>query len=174
MREVSEFIMDRVRMEIYRPLLGIRKSELRAWMEQRKLPWREDASNRVNDVARNRIRNEVLPLLAEIAKRDIPPLLARAAEADGGFRKVMDWALAKADVLDPQGRLHLGVLRSLPEALRMHAIAGFLKSKAIPEINAALLESCAAMLGPAAPASVNLPGGRRLRRRAGRFFVDGG
>lgn len=174
MREDSEMQMEGVRMEIHRPLLGIRKSELRAWMEGRKLTWREDASNRVNDVARNRIRNEAFPLLAEIAKRDIAPMLARAAEADEGLREVMDWALAKAVVLDPQRRLHLGVLRELPEALRVHAIADFLKSKGIPDISGALLESCIAMLDSTAPASVNLPGGRRFRRRAGRFFVESG
>jgi tRNA(Ile)-lysidine synthase len=174
MREVSEMHMDGVRMEIHRPLLGIRKSELRAWMEERKLPWREDASNRVNDTARNRIRNEAIPLLAEIAKRDIAPLLARSAQADEALREAMDWALAKAAVLDPQGRLHLGVLRELPETLRVHAIANFLKSKEIPDISGALLESCVAMLDPTSPASVNLPGGRRFRRRAGRFFVEGG
>lgn len=163
--------MGGMRMEIHRPLLGIRKAELQAWMEERKLKWREDASNRVNDVARNRIRNEALPLLAEIAKRDITPLLARSAEADGDHREVMDWALAKAEVLDPQGRLHLGVLRELPPALRIHAIAGFLKTQGIRDISGSLLANCAAMLDPASPASVNLAGGRRLRRRAGRFFI---
>lgn len=171
MREVSGLEMGGMRMEIHRPLLGIRKAELQAWMEERKLKWREDASNRVNDVARNRIRNEALPLLAEIAKRDIAPLLARSAEADGDHREVMDWALAKAEVLDPQGRLHLGVLRELPPALRIHAIAGFLKTQGIRDISGFLLANCAAMLDPASPASVNLAGGRRLRRRAGRFFI---
>ncbi len=174
MGEVSELVMDGVRMEVHRPLLGIRKSDLQEWMEGRKLTWREDASNRVNDVARNRIRNEALPLLAEIAHRDICPLLSRAARADEGFREVMEWALAKAEVLDPQGRLHLGALRGLPEALSVHAIADFLKTKGISDISGALLESCAAMLDPTSPASVNLPGGRRFRRRAGRFFVEGG
>lgn len=174
MRKASEVIMDGMRIEISRPLLGIRKSELRAWMEERKLPWREDASNLENDVARNLIRNEALPLLAEIAKRDVAPLLARAAQADEGLREAMDWALAKAAVLDPQGRLHIGVLRDLPAALRIHAIADFLKSNGVPDISGALLESCSVMLNPASPASVNLPGGRRLRRREGRFFVERG
>lgn len=174
MRELSELVMGGVRMEVHRPLLGIRKSDLRTWMEERKLKWREDASNLVNDVARNRIRNEALPLLAEIAKRDISPLLARAAQSDAALREVMDWALAKAELLDPQGKMHLGVVRDLPEALRVHAIANFLRSKGITNISGALLESCVSMLDPTSPASVNLPGGRRLRRRAGRFFVEDG
>ena len=90
MQEVSEMEMGGMRMEVYRPLLGIRKADLRAWMEERKLKWREDASNRVNDVARNRIRNEALPLLAEIAKRDVSPLLARAARSDAALREVKE------------------------------------------------------------------------------------
>lgn len=173
MQEVSELVMDEVRMEVHRPLLAIRKADLREWMDGRKLKWREDASNRVNDVARNRIRNEALPLLAEISKRDVSPLLARAAQSDAALTEAIDWALAKAEVLDPQGRLHLGVVRDLPEILHVHAIADFLRSKGITNISGALLESCAAMLDPATPASVNLPGGRRLRRRSGRFFVEG-
>jgi tRNA(Ile)-lysidine synthase len=172
MRETFKIMMGEVEMEISRPLLSIRKSELRTWMEQRKLPWREDASNRVNDVVRNRLRNEALPLLTEIAKRDVAPLLARAAHDDDSLREVMDWALTKAHVLDPQGRLHLGALRELPETLRLHAIADFLKSNGVPGISGALLESCAAMLDPTSPACVNLPGGCHLRRRAGRFFVE--
>ena len=174
MQDVSELVMNGVRMNVHRPLLGIRKSDLLAWMEERKLPWREDASNLVNDVARNCIRNEALPLLAEIAKRDVAPLLARAAQADECLREAMDWALAKAAVLDPQGRLHIGVLRDLPAALRIHAVADFLKSNGIPDISGALLENCSVMLDPASPASVNLPGGRRLRRREGRFFIERG
>lgn len=174
MQEVSEMEMDGIQMQVHRPLLGIRKADLRAWMEGRKLKWREDASNRVNDVARNRIRNEVLPLLTVIAKRDVSPLLARAVQRDASLREMMEWALEKAAVLDPQGRLHLGVMRGLPQALRVHAIADFLKLNGVTDISGALLENCVAMLDPTSSASVNLPGGRRLRRRAGRFFVEDG
>ncbi len=173
MQEISELVIDGVLIEVHRPLLGVRKSDLRTWMEERKLKWREDKSNLVNDVARNRIRNEALPLLTEIAKRDVSPLLARAAQSDSVQREAMDWALTKAELLDPQGRLHLGALRELPVALRLNALADFLKSNGIPSISSALLENCAAMINLASPACVNLPGGRRLRRRAGRFFVDG-
>ncbi len=173
MQEVSELVMDGVRMEVHRPLLGIRKSALRAWMEERKWKWREDASNLVNDVARNRIRNQALPFLTEIAKRDVIPMLARAAQSDAAQREIMDWALTKTKLLDPQGRLHLGALRELPEAIRLHALADFLQKSGISSISTALLKSCAAMLDPTTAASVNLPGGGRLRRQAGRFFVDG-
>lgn len=173
MRKLSRMKMGEIQMEIHRPLLEIRKLELQEWMEEQKLPWREDSSNSERDVARNRIRHEALPLLAAIAKRDAAPLLARAASSDEDFREVMDWALAKAELLDPQGRLHLGALRGLPAALQVHAIANFLKSHGISNISEVLLKNCAAMLDPSSPASVNLPGEQHLRRRASRFFIVG-
>ena len=159
-------------MEVVRPLLGLRKRELQEWMEGSGFKWREDASNAECDVVRNRIRNEALPLLDAIAGRDVTAMLVRAAEADEGLREIAEWAAGKADALDPQGRLHLKVFRTLPAALRREVMAAFLKSHSIPEIGADLLGSCVALAEPDGKASVNLPGGGRLRRRAGRMFVE--
>ena len=52
------------------------------------------------------------------------------------------------------------------------ALRKFRIDHAVPEIDRALLDRAAALLDPANPASVNLPGGRRLRRREGRLWVD--
>lgn len=172
MREVSVMEMGGMEVEVFRPLLLVRKRELQAWMEIRKYRWREDATNRVNDVVRNRIRNEALPLLADISRRDVAPMIARAVKYDEAQEELVDWVIGQVNVLDPQGRLHLGVLRSLPEVLRSRALLDFLKSKKVPGISAALLGRCQDMLDPSSPASVNLPGGARLRRRAGRVFVE--
>lgn len=172
MSEVSAIEMGGVEMEVSRPLLGVRKDEIRAWMEARNFKWREDASNRVNDVVRNRIRNEALPLLADISKRDVGPMFARAAKDDEARKELMGWALGQVNVVDPQGRLHLGAMRSLPEVLQSGALLGFLKSNDVHGISAALVGRCLGMLDPSSPASVNLPGGARLRRRAGRVFVE--
>lgn len=49
---------------IVRPLLGIRRSELRAYLQQRNQPWREDRTNRDLTRQRARVRHELLPLLA--------------------------------------------------------------------------------------------------------------
>ena len=48
-----------------RPLLGETKATLAAWAAQEKIAFREDASNAQLDIQRNRIRHELLPLLAE-------------------------------------------------------------------------------------------------------------
>ncbi len=173
MRKSVGLKMGRRMIQVQRPLLSVRKSGLDGWMRSRYFKWREDASNAVNDVVRNRLRNEAIPLLSGIAKRDVVPMFARAAVAGEEWEKMMDWALEKAHVMDPQGRLHLKVLSGLPDALRRYAVTGFLKTTGVRGISAALLESCVGLCDILAPASVNLPGGGRMRRKAGRIFIEG-
>jgi tRNA(Ile)-lysidine synthase len=172
MGEMTELKMDGREMTVVRPLLGVRKTELAVWMRERKLGWREDASNAVNDVVRNRLRNEAIPLLNEISKRDITPNLLRAAEIDAEWRELLDWGVSAAKVMDPQGRLHTGVMKGLPAVLSRAVIADYLKQRQIENVDWRLLERCVELLDVEKPASVNLPGGKRLRRKAGRIFLE--
>ena len=174
MQAVGLMKMGGQEMEVVRPLIGLRKAELREWMVSRKFKWREDASNGENDVVRNRLRNEVLPLLDEISGRDVSPMLVRAARVDEGFREIATWAVRKADAVDPQGRLHLGVLRSLPATLQAEVMAAFLAGNAIGGVSAELIGRCVQLADPAGPPCLNLAGGKRLRRRGCRIFVDPG
>jgi tRNA(Ile)-lysidine synthase len=48
---------------VIRPLLGVRRSELRRFLRARKQTWREDATNRDTTRMRARIRKKLLPLL---------------------------------------------------------------------------------------------------------------
>ena len=48
---------------LVRPLLGFSKEQILAFARQNKIRFREDATNFANDFLRNRIRNELLPLL---------------------------------------------------------------------------------------------------------------
>jgi tRNA(Ile)-lysidine synthase len=172
MSEVTEMKMGGREISVVRPLLEVRKSDLKSWMLERKFSWREDATNAVNDVVRNRLRNEVIPLLDEIAKRDVTPNLLRAAEIDGEWRELLDWSISAAAAIDPQGRLHTGALKELPAVLSRAVIADYLKKKQIENVDWRLLDRCLELLDVEKAASVNLPGGGRLRRRAGRIFVE--
>lgn len=49
---------------VVRPLLGITRKELRNWLDARGLAFREDSSNTDRSILRNRIRHELLPMLA--------------------------------------------------------------------------------------------------------------
>ncbi len=48
---------------VFRPLLGLRRAELRAYLRNRRQIWREDASNRDCKRTRARIRLQLMPLL---------------------------------------------------------------------------------------------------------------
>ena len=64
---------------VIRPLLAIPGPALRAWLAARGLPCREDASNADRRYLRNRIRAELLPLLARDYEPRIVEHLARLA-----------------------------------------------------------------------------------------------
>ena len=49
---------------ILRPLLSARRAEIEAWLKAIGQPWREDATNLDTTYTRNRIRHELLPMLA--------------------------------------------------------------------------------------------------------------
>src|SRR6266567_4382645 len=48
---------------VFRPLLTIRRAELRAYLRRKKQSWREDATNRDTKRLRARLRKKLLPLL---------------------------------------------------------------------------------------------------------------
>ena len=174
MREEQRLVTESgVVLELSRPLLGSRRADLVAWLESQGLRWREDASNAEPIAVRNRLRNEALPLLAEISGRDATLAWVRGA-ADTEERKALEvWALEKAEVLDPQGRLHLPVLRALPVALQRVALRKFLQDGGVASPGRDLIERGLGLAEVKNPAVVNLPGGGKLRRREGRLWIEG-
>ena len=51
---------------VLRPLLQTTREEIRKWMTGKGLAWREDSTNAENGVKRNKIRNLVFPVFAQI------------------------------------------------------------------------------------------------------------
>lgn len=49
-----------------KPLLSVHKTDLEQYLQQYQYTWREDASNQSNKYRRNRVRNELIPLLEDI------------------------------------------------------------------------------------------------------------
>jgi len=70
---------------IVRPLIEVDRREVEAFLNRRGIPWREDASNRSLEFARNRIRHSLLPQLAREWNPAIGETLAHTA----------DWAQAE-------------------------------------------------------------------------------
>ena len=70
---------------IVRPLIEVERSEVRQFLIERGIVWREDSSNASLQFARNRIRHELLPQIAREWNPAIGETLAHTA----------DWALAE-------------------------------------------------------------------------------
>ena len=51
---------------VLRPLLGVSRAEIRAWMVSEGLSWREDSTNTDTSFKRNNLRSKVMPVFAEI------------------------------------------------------------------------------------------------------------
>lgn len=85
------------------PILGLRRAETRALCADLGLDPVEDPSNGDPRFVRNRLRLEVLPLLAEVAGRDPVPLLVRTADLSAGDDDLLDALAAGLDPTDAQG-----------------------------------------------------------------------
>jgi tRNA(Ile)-lysidine synthase len=64
---------------LVRPLLEFDRPEIEAWLCERNIAWREDASNQNRTYARNRLRHEILPLLRETFNRRLDVTLSNLA-----------------------------------------------------------------------------------------------
>ena len=73
---------------VVRPLLGTSREEIRKWMEQKGFQWREDRTNAENEARRNKIRNQVFPVFAEIN----PSFIRTLGEDIQRFRQTDDIA----------------------------------------------------------------------------------
>jgi len=85
---------------VFRPLLKVRRADLRAYLRAKRQAWREDKSNKDTERTRARIRHELMPLLekrfqgatvehlcqlAELAREDELCLGERAAEWEKSY-----------------------------------------------------------------------------------------
>jgi tRNA(Ile)-lysidine synthase len=114
-----------------RPLLGVTRSEVEAYLRQRGIPWREDASNRDARFARNRIRQQLLPTLKQAWNPRLDEALAQMA--DLAYEEERWWAaevaryakhllvISPGAVEAPAGEL-ARLPRSLARRLIRHAI----------------------------------------------------
>jgi len=120
----------RSRSAIVRPLLSVRRNELRSYLEAIAQDWHEDPSNRDLRHARNRVRHGILPRLERHLNPAVREALAETAEiarAEEQYwveetERVLQsaWlgpAFARGNDLERMGALRNDLLGSLPVAL---------------------------------------------------------
>jgi len=172
MKYESRVHVSRRQLIFLRPLLGSRRSEIDSFLEERQIPYRDDASNGEPFTPRNRLRGEIFPLLDELMSRDVVPAIVRASEASLENEEALDHLLEALELLDPQGRLFLPKLRKLAAPLQRRALFLFLRRSGVSNLSRDLVDRCLPLLSPDTPAKVSLPGDVHCCRRASRIFVE--
>ena len=112
------------------PMLGLRKSELRTWAQDRKISWREDRSNQEAIYQRNRVRQQLIPALEELEPSSVPLIAESAAHLQEAA------ALARIG----QARLLKQISLPAPEGLKRISIKGLLRSGAATSLLRAWLD----------------------------------
>jgi len=145
-----------------RPLLALRRADTEAVCAAAKYRPVVDATNQEQRFRRNRVRHEVLPLVAEVMERDPVPLLNRAAEIATDERALLDELAAEIDPTDVRA------LAAAPIALARRAVRSWLHDGHPPD--AASVDRVLAVAAGDAVAC-EIAGGRRVARRAGRLTL---
>jgi tRNA(Ile)-lysidine synthase len=122
-----------------------------------------DPSNDSSAFQRNRIRNEVIPLLNDIASRDVVPILTRQADLLRDDDALLDELAHAIDPTDAKA------LTSAPRALARRAIRLWLTGTYPPDV-----ATVDRVLGVAAgdATACDIEGARRVRRSQQRLILE--
>jgi len=139
-----------IEYSIIRPLIETSRAEIEAYLQEKDIGYRTDASNFDNIYARNRVRHEIIPVLQKINSRAVENL-ARSAELlrqDANF-------MASLNSTESEARIHIPTMhrRAIHTALGNH--------KNITEKHIKQVES---LLSAESGKEVHLPGGLIVRR----------
>jgi tRNA(Ile)-lysidine synthase len=148
------------------PILALRRAETVALVAAAGLAPVADPSNSDPAFRRNRIRHELIPLLASIASRDVVPILARQAHLLAGDADALDGLAAGLDPTDG------GALAAAHPALARRAVRAWLSGgpERYPPSAAAVERVLEVARGNARACDVD--GGRRVLRSGGRLRME--
>ena len=113
-----------------RPLLDFRKNMLSDFLKENGFEWREDASNQDSKYMRNRVRNELLPLLRTLSREGIE---SRIRDLDSQSRllqkelesQYQNWL----EKIGPVSDLPISVIESESEFLQQEILVRFITGK---------------------------------------------
>jgi tRNA(Ile)-lysidine synthase len=150
---------------VRRPLLGIRRADTEEICRSAGLEPIADPTNAEPRFRRNRVRHELLPLIADIAEREPVPVLARQAELLAADAALLE---AMAGALDPTDAR---ALRSAPPPLARRALRAWLRAgdEAHPPSLAEIERVLEVVRGERVACEVS--GARRVARKAGRLSL---
>jgi tRNA(Ile)-lysidine synthase len=148
------------------PIVDLRRTETRELCARLGLVTVDDPMNADPRFARVRVRHELLPLLADIAGRDVVPLLNRQSDLSADLVDAIDAVAAPVDTTDANA------LRDAHPAVARWALRSWIRRETRSEhpVDAASLERALAVARGAVRATEI--GGWRLARRGGRLRLE--
>ncbi len=152
---------------VRRPLLALRRAETQAVCDAYGLVALDDPMNADPRFTRVRIRHELLPMLDDIAARDVVPVLARNAALAAEAVDALD---AWADTIDAT---EVAALRDVPRPLARWALRRWLAESTAAEhpVDAASIERVLAVVDGTTRAC-EVVGGWRVARTQGRLRAE--
>ena len=147
--------------KVIRPMLGITRNEVAAFLEEYHISHIEDSSNAEDTFLRNRLRHHVMPLL----KQENPRLAENLSEMALSLR--LDAAVLKA--MDAENA-DIPTLRQMPSACRSRALARFLKENGVREPERSHIRMAQALVFSEKPSAwAAFPGGVIIAREYDRL-----
>jgi len=171
MREVASRKVAGVELQIVRPLLGVWRKEINAYLKENRLEYRDDATNDTLEPVRNRLRHRIIPYIEKQLGRKVRRALWRAAVIAADET---EWLTTLSDSGEAEDEeLSVKNLRAQPAALQRRTIQRWLQSREVADLDFETIERVRALLDPKPKAAkTNLPRDRHVRRRAGKIFVQ--
>ena len=160
-----------VRGRFIRPLLGVGREEILAYLELRGLEHVEDSSNRDTAYRRNQLRHEIMPMLRQLNPA-VTAALGRTSRLLREDEKTLsEMAEAHVAVVGGQAELSVKELLALPQSLSSRALrsaAGHFGVKTEEKHISAML----ALAASSAPSGqIALPGGLTARRQYEKLLI---
>jgi tRNA(Ile)-lysidine synthase len=145
------------------PILALRRAETHNLCSELDLHPVEDPTNRDPAYLRNRIRHELVPVLCELANRDIVPILIRQARLFAGDADLLGELAAALDPTDAKAIAHA------PPPLARRALREWLRCGHPPD-----LATVDRVLSVAAGVTLaaDIGAGRSVRRSRGRLRIE--
>lgn len=119
-------------LRLLRPLINCSRREIETWLEEKKLPWRTDKSNRDLTIPRNKLRHRIIPWLEENGMPGLRQSLVISAEIlredDRLLEELAGQALGRCRIPGPTNDLSAGRIVEQPPALRRRLVRQWLWS----------------------------------------------
>lgn len=151
-----------------KPLLALRRAETRCLCQSLGIDIVEDPTNTDARYRRNRVRHEVLPLLDDVAQRDVVAVVARSASLLGDDAQLLDDLTTAVDPTDA------AALAAAPLPLARRAVRRWLVASQPPHPPGSAAVARVLEVACGVRRATEVGGGWRVARTDGRLRLEGG